>query len=81
MTTPPSAGDSTTVGRRSRVAIGDRAAEPLRVLRMLQHQRALQIAGAVQPRRQPEVAFEQRARLPEEIEKLVARHSHLPASS
>ena len=29
--------------------------------RMLQHERALQVAGAVQPGRQPEVALEQRA--------------------
>ena len=74
MTTPPSAGDSTTVGRRSASRSRDRAAERLRVLRVLQHERALQVAGAVQPRRQPEVAVEQRPRPAEQIKKLVARH-------
>jgi hypothetical protein len=42
---------------------------------MLEHQRALQITAAVQSRRQPEVAFEQRARLPEEHEQLIAIQS------
>ena len=55
-------------------AIRDRAAERLGLLRMLQHERALQIAGAVQPRGQTEVAFEQRARPAVQIKKLVACH-------
>ena len=74
MTTPPSAGESTTVAPQIAHAIGDRAAERLGLLRMLQHERALQVAGAVQPRRQAEVAFEQRARPAEQIKKLVACH-------
>jgi hypothetical protein len=44
------------------------------MLRMLQHERTLQIARAVQSRRQPEMPFEQRARTPEDVKKLVARH-------
>ena len=71
MTTPPSAGDSTTVGRRSADALGERAAERFGVLRVLQHERALQIAGAVQAGGQAEVAVEQRAGAPEQIEQVV----------
>ena len=74
MTTPPSAGDSTTVGRQRAGAFGDGAAERLGVLRMLQHERALQVAGAVEAGGQTEVAFEQRARAPEQIEEFVAGH-------
>ena len=43
----------------------------VRVLRMLQHERALKIPGAVQPRGQPEMPFEQCARAAEQIKKLV----------
>src|SRR5258708_6232195 len=57
--------------------IGDRAAGGLGVLRVLQHERALQIAGTVKPGRQPEMALEQCARLAEQIKKLVAGHSAL----
>ena len=73
MTTPPSAGDRTTVGRRSRDSLGDGPAERLGVRRVLQHQRALQVPGAVQPGGQAEVAFEQGARSPEQIEQFVSR--------
>ena len=55
--------------------LGEGAAERLRVGRMLQHERALQVAGAVKPGRQAEVAFEQRARAAEQIEQLVSCHS------
>ena len=44
-------------------ALGERAPERVGELGILQHQRALQVAVAVQPRRQPEVPFEQRAGL------------------
>ena len=74
ITTPPSAGDSTTVGPQIAHAVGNRAAERLGLLRVLQHQRALQIARAVQPGGQTEVTFEQRARSPVQIKKLVACH-------
>ena len=36
--------------------------------RMLEHQRTLQVAGAVQPRRQAEVSLEQRAGAAEPLE-------------
>ena len=68
MTMPPSAGDSTTCGAERADAVGDRRAAGLGLARMLQHQRALQIPGAVQPGRQPEVSFEQRADAAEPIE-------------
>ena len=47
--------------RRSADALGDRAAERLGLRRMLQHERALQVAGAVQAGGQAEMPFEQRA--------------------
>src|SRR5581483_1062683 len=53
---------------------GDVGAKTLRIRRMLQHERALQVTRAVEPRRQPEVAFEQRARFSKQIKKRVARH-------
>ena len=49
-------------------ALGDRAAERFGVRRMLQDERALQVAGAVQAGGQAEVSVEQRAGFPEEIE-------------
>ena len=55
-------------------AIGDGLAERFGHVRMLQHERALQVAGTVQTRGQTEVAFEQRARTPVQVKKLVARH-------
>ena len=51
-----------------------RAAERFGVRGMLQDERALQIAGAVQAGGQTEMPFEQRARLPEQIEQIVSRH-------
>ena len=74
MTTPPSAGDSTTVGRRRADALGDRPAERFGVRGMLQHERALQVAGAVQAGRQAEVPVEQGAGAAEEVEQFVACH-------
>src|SRR6185295_4508187 len=62
-------------------ALRDRAAQRLGMLRMLQHQRALQIARAVQARGQPEVSVEQRARAAIEIEEIVARHAALTTES
>ena len=62
---PPMAGDSTTVAPQARVASAMRRAERLGAGRMLQHQRALQIAGTVEARGQPEVPFEQGPGLPE----------------
>ena len=62
--------------RRTEIAraVRDGATERLRIIGMLQHDRALQVAGTVQPRRQPEVAFEQRTRAAEQIEELLSRH-------
>src|ERR1700738_4752189 len=77
MTRPPRAGGGYAVPPQLARAIRDRAAEHLGVLRMLQHERALQIAGAVQPGGQPEVPVEQCARPAVEIKKLVARHAGL----
>ena len=51
------------------------AAERLGVRRMLQHERALQVAGAVQAGGQTEMAVEQRAGASEQVEKLVAGHA------
>ena len=59
---PPSAGDSTAVACRCRVRRGQRLAERVGKLGILQHERALKIALAVQPRGQAEVPFEERAR-------------------
>ena len=55
-------------------AIGQRQAERFGELRELEHQRALQIAVAVQARRQPEMPLEQRAGLPEQIEHRILIH-------
>ena len=71
MTMPPSAGDRTTVGFRSAHALGERAAERFGVRRVLQHERALQIAGAVQAGGQAEMSVEQGAGFPEQIEQVV----------
>ena len=62
---PPSAGDSTVCGAKRSHDGAKRGTERLGFTRMLQHQRALQIAGAVQPGGQSEVAFEQGAGLSE----------------
>ncbi len=45
-----------------------RGAQRIGKLRVLQDERALQIALAVQPGREPEMPFEERTRLPEKIE-------------
>jgi hypothetical protein len=52
----------------------DRAPELLGKRGVLQHERALQIAIAVQSGRQLEVPLEQRARLAEKIENLTVSH-------
>ena len=52
----------------------ERVAERRRVARMLEHERALQVPGAVQTRRQTEVAFEQGAGLAEQMQELVVGH-------
>ena len=71
---PPSAGERTTVGTQRGGSPGDRAPERLGVIRVLQHERALQVAGAVQAGGQPEVPFEERPGSAEEIEQRVAFH-------
>ena len=48
--------------------IGQRPAERLGVRRMLEHERALEIAAAVQARREAEVPFQKGAGGAEEIE-------------
>ncbi len=53
-------------GRRQQP--GQRAAERLGMRRMLQHERALEIAATVQAGRQPEVPLEQRARFAEQLQ-------------
>ena len=58
MMTPPSAGERTTVGAQRPGPPGDGPAEQFGVLGMLQHQRALEVARAVQPGTQAEMAFE-----------------------
>ena len=60
MIRPPSAGDRTVGRPQVAHAVGQRAAERLGVTGMLQHERALQVARAVQAGRQPEMSFEQR---------------------
>ena len=49
-------------------AIRERRAERFGLARMLQHERALQVAGAVQSGRQAEVALEERARAAKAVE-------------
>ena len=68
MTMPPSAGDRTRLGIEAAHAAGDVRPAGLGLGRVLQHQRTLQIPGAVQPRGQPEVSFEQGTRLAKAIE-------------
>ena len=68
MMSPPSAGDRTAVALPAGNSRRERATERLGVFRVLQHERALQVSAAVQPRRQPEVTFEKRTRLAEERE-------------
>ena len=61
MTMPPSAGDSDDRRLQMPRAVGQRRAELLGEIGILQHQRALQVAVAVQPGRQPEMPLEKRA--------------------
>ena len=70
MTMPPSAGDITTSGSSARTAIGQGGAQGLGLARVLQHQRALQIARAVQARGQPEMSFEEGADAAKQVEDL-----------
>ena len=81
MIRPPSAGERIVVGRRSRTRSAERAAERLGVSGMLQHERALQVARAVQSRRQPEMSFEQRGGAAEQVEQFVTSHAGAPQSS
>ena len=74
MMRPPSAGDSTTVGRRRFDVRGDAEPERRGVRRMLQHERRLQIAGAVQPRRQAEMPLEIRAGPAIQLQRFVLFH-------
>jgi hypothetical protein len=54
--------------------LAERTTECFGVRRVLQHERALQVAAAVQPRRQAEVPLEQRARFAKEFEDRVLIH-------
>ena len=56
-------------------ARGQGAPERLRVLRVLEDERRLQIDVRVEPRREPEVAAQQRARLLVEVERLPLGHA------
>jgi hypothetical protein len=62
-------------------AFSECPAERLRMLRMLEHERALQIAAAVQTRREPEMPFEQRAAKPKKRQNVVRCHFPLRFSS
>ena len=53
---------------------GEGGTERLGVARPHQHQRALQITGAMEPRGQLEMPFEQRARLAEQGQHVVFSH-------
>ena len=55
-------------------ALGQRVSKRLGELRVLEHQRALQVAIAVQARRQPEMPLEERTGLPEQIEHAILIH-------
>ena len=55
-------------------AFGERLSEPAGQLGMLQHERGLQVAFAVQSRGEAEVPFEQCAGLAKEIEHGVGIH-------
>ena len=72
MTMPPSARRQHDVRPERTHAIGDGSAAGFRFRRMLQHQRALQVAGTVQSGGQPEVSFEQRADAAKPIEALAS---------
>ena len=72
MTMPPSAGESTTSGD-SAAHVRDRRSKRLRLGWVLQHERTLQITGAVESRCQPEMAVEQRADASKAIENAAGR--------
>ena len=74
MTMPPSAGDSTTVGDQAAGGRGDGRAQRLGARGVLEHQRALQVAGAVQAGGEPEVALEEGARLPKHAQDVAIVH-------
>ena len=72
---PPMAGDATVSIPCSAKLIGDRFSELRSHCRSLQRDRALQIDRTVQPARQDEVSFEQRARSFECFQHLSLFHS------
>ena len=74
MMRPPSAGDSTTVGLKCRDMLGDAGSERRRVPRVLQDERRLHVAGAMQPRREAEMALEIRAGPPIQLQRFVLFH-------
>ena len=66
MTMPPSAGDRTRGGAKRAHLSASAAPIAVGVAGVLQHQRALEVAGAMQAGRQPEMALEQGAGAPEQ---------------
>src|SRR6266566_3696418 len=78
---PAKRGGEDNIGPEGPDSIGDGGAARFGLRRMLQHQRALQVAGTVQSRRQPEVSFEQRARPPKPIEHGIRSHNVIIRSS
>ena len=81
MTIPPSAGDNTVSTCCPPASAPMAAPRASASARMLQHERTLQVPGAVQAGRQPEVPFEQRLRPSEQIEHLLPVHVSLPRVS
>ena len=57
------------------------AGQGLGVGRVLEHQRTLQIAGAVKPGGQSKVAFEQGARSPKQLQDVVVGHGKRPETA
>ncbi len=68
MIRPPSAGEDDQVDVQPARLLSKRGAELFGVRRMLQHQRALQVAAAVKARRQPEVVLRAARRDAEQIQ-------------
>ena len=74
MTMPPRAGDSTTVAAERGDHGAERRADRAGVGGVLEHQRALEVLGAVQARGEAEMTFEQGAGAPEKGEDVVLSH-------
>ena len=68
MTMPPSAGDSTTSAPSADARSASAAPSALGLARILQHERALQVAGAVQSGGEPEMPFVQGPEAAEDVE-------------